>query len=949
MTDRAPCGHAAPDRDRWTVVLLVLAAALVRAWDIDHMSIWQDEGLSLYRASLDLRGILAGIIPLDDLVTRDVQPPLYFLLLAGWFRLVEPTTWAGKWLSLLAGLPVVPLVWALGRRFAGRPVARAAGVLTALSPVMLWYSQELRSYTLQVTLATLAVYALARALASRRPAWAALAALANVLLVWTHYLGFCLVVFEALAVAAAAGRRGGRRVTGRRRVWRAALPAVAMALAALPLVPYALWRLGVGPERDQKFVALPIILKDIVLGFGLGLSVDHDQIGVMELDLVFAILLGAGMWWAWRARRGSAIFLAGYLFVPVLAVFALTLVKPVYMNVRHILVVAPAFYVLAAAGLVAIWERERFAGLAAAMVACGAMLMSDFAFYGDVRFRKDDLRALAGYVEARAVPGDVLLAPHPVLTLAFRRLLREVPVRTLPPFDAAGLPDRRPAAELLAPLLREHRRLWVMDPFDDAEGWLGAHALHVDAQGFEGSSIPVSVDAYERPPSLRNREAPPRRDTLELGGLELLGWDVAPDPPVAGRGARVRMIWLAARRGLPDYKVALRLVGPSGRDFAAGDHEPYHGQRPTSAWPFGEIVYEPHDLLVSAAAPPGTYALAITVYDPATGEVFPPGGGAPMGEVEVRPAQVPVDLRTLPIPHRLRAVGAGVTVLGFDLPGARAEVRRAGDRVPLAVWLRVEDPDRLPAALRAELVDAWGRVAASAQADLGGPGDPVEGWRRGDVREVPLRLDLPPGAGAYALRLRLLDARGGAAWLRRGAPALLPVRAVWLDRVTVSAPERVTAAPPMAHRLDLLVGDGAQLLGYDLAMDAVRPSGTLSTTLHWRSIARMATSYHVTVQLVPAGPDGVEPAGAPVAQHDGTPAAGVRPTSGWQPGEVVSDPHTLDLPADLTAGDYLLIAALYDPDDPTRPRPAVAQGGRTRDFVLLERIRVAPPGGSGGP
>jgi 4-amino-4-deoxy-L-arabinose transferase-like glycosyltransferase len=991
---------------RAIVVGLILLAAVIRAWDIDHMSIWQDEGLSLYRASLDLPGILGGEIPLDGLVTPDVHPPLYFLLLAGWFRLVEDSTWAGKWFSLLAGLPVIPLLWALGRRWAGHRVGLVAAALGALSPAYLWYSQEIRSYTLLVTLGLLGVYALTRALGlgeedggrgidpeqptplarARREgvAWLTLCLAANALLVWTHYLGFCLVAFEVLVVLV---------VVARRRSWRAALPVIALALLgllALPLAPYALWRLGLGPERDQRFVSLTVMLGDVVRGFSFGKSADQGSLGVIALDVFFACLLIGGIIWLWRTRRSAALFLGGYLLVPVLALFALTTVKPVYLGMQHILLVSPAYYLLLAAGIVGAgdgwavlgWGRRVGGGgekrpqgavgdgqpgtsdgwsvgagqprgaaptramaswiavVGLAVVAFGAMLVADVNFYTETAFQKDDLRGLAAYVDARAVPGDVLLVSDPVLKLAFDHLVKRLPVQSMPPMQLGGIVDPRPPGEQLAPVLAQHRRIWFMTPYDEMAQWLEAQALPVDSRGFEGRSIPVRIEAYERAPAPLLTEGPPRRETIHLGGLDLLGWDTLPDPLVAGEGGRVRLIWQVAERGLPDYKVALSLIDPDGRNYAQGDHEPYHGLNPTSRWPFGELAYEPHDLLVDPATPPGSYRLGITVYDPATSETFPPDGPATRDELSVvRPAE-PIAPRSIDIPHRIEASGAGLTVLGYTLPKPEDGRWTAGARLPLAAWLRVDDPARLPVALEAELLGRFGQVVASASAPLGTAEDPASAWQAGDLRQVPLPIDLPADGGRYGLRLRLVESGGGTAWLRRGTPAILPVRGLWLDQVVVDAPARDTEVPPMAHRLDLAVGDGAQLLGYDLAMDALRPSGTLSTTLYWRGIAAMPASYRATVQLVPVDPATGDPTGPPVAQHDGIPAAGTRPTTGWAPGEVITDPHAFPLPADLAPGDYLVIAALYDPEQPDQPRPAVTQSGVLRDYVRLERIRV---------
>lgn len=508
-------------RSRPAVAALILLAAALRAWNLDHMSIWQDEGLSLYRAGLGWRDILAGGIPLDALMTRDVQPPLYFVKLAAWFDLVGTSTWSGKALSLVYALPAIPLTWALGRRWLGERTALAAAAFTALSPAYLWYTQEVRHYTLVVTLGLLGVYAVVRAwgldaapaLATPAPAappvfrpsprgWAVVAVVANAALVWTHYLGFFLVLFEVLAVAAA---------TARRRDWRAAAPLLILALAALPLVPYAAWRLGLGPERDQHFVPLTVMLKDIVLGFSFGKTADQASPWVMALDAGFAALLAAGLAGAWRARRAAALFLGGYLLVPVVALFAVTFVKPVYMGFRHILVVAPAYYILLGAGVSGLARRRRAAGWAAAALALGAMLAADAAFYRDPRFRKDDYRALATYVRAHAVPGDALVVPNGVLKLAFDHLAPDLPVISLPPFLASGLQDPRPAEDQLMPLFRQHPRLWYVDPPRtpvDMPAWLDARALRVDRQDFPGDTTPVYFNAYELAPVLRGGQNP---------------------------------------------------------------------------------------------------------------------------------------------------------------------------------------------------------------------------------------------------------------------------------------------------------------------------------------------------------------------------------------------------------------------------------------------------------
>jgi hypothetical protein len=236
-----------------------------------------------------------------------------------------------------------------------------------------------------------------------------------------------------------------------------------------------------------------------------------------------------------------------------------------------------------------------------------------------------------------------------------------------------------------------------------------------------------------------------------------------------------------------------------------------------------------------------------------------------------------------------------------------------------------------PPALRLEVVDRDGRVVRASTTILD--------WDRarpGYPRVARPRLDLPAEAGTYGLRLRIEDGAGGAAWMRAGAPVPLPMRGLWLGALRVQAPDRRTSVPEMARRLDVMVGDRVELLGADLPVGALPLGEAMPVTLWWRADRTPEVAYHATVQVL-AVDVGDRPTHAPVAQHDGVPASGTRPTTGWASGEVIRDEHVLALPEALPAGRYALIAALYDPTAPGTRRPLVRQApyGDTRDYVIL--------------
>jgi hypothetical protein len=141
-----------------------------------------------------------------------------------------------------------------------------------------------------------------------------------------------------------------------------------------------------------------------------------------------------------------------------------------------------------------------------------------------------------------------------------------------------------------------------------------------------------------------------------------------------------------------------------------------------------------------------------------------------------------------------------------------------------------------------------------------------------------------------------------------------------LDRVRLTRPAVFGAGGELA------------LLGYDLQPPAADGGATQELTLYWEARRPPGDSYTVFVHAVAPGPD------APiVAQHDGLPGDGARPTDRWRPGEIVPDRHPLVLPAPPACGPYRLFVGWYDRE--TLRRLPVVQGAAD----------AAAPGGTPSP
>jgi len=129
-----------------------------------------------------------------------------------------------------------------------------------------------------------------------------------------------------------------------------------------------------------------------------------------------------------------------------------------------------------------------------------------------------------------------------------------------------------------------------------------------------------------------------------------------------------------------------------------------------------------------------------------------------------------------------------------------------------------------------------------------------------------------------------------------------PLELVVLDKIKVR-PESYTAVE-VPNRLDGDLGGQVTLLGYEADELEVAPGEAVGVTLYWAAQAPVPADYTVFLHLAASE-------GSPYAQADGQPQHGAYPTSFWDAGEVVHDPRTIVVPADLPPGDYPLVAGMY--------------------------------------
>ncbi len=419
------------------IVLIVLAAFVIRVTSLEAQSLWRDEVDALCYAFGFPRALGAAVAPGTDsaaatpcacpptpispdgqaapsLLLRLAQTlgamvqqngPLYYFLLRGWIALAGSSVTALRFFSLWFGVLGVPLTYALGRRLLGRATGVLAALLVALSPYLTWYSQEVKMYTLVPALALLAVYALRRAVDGGGTRWWAVQTVAASLALYTHIWSAFLIPVLVLLFLAWRPRS--------RRHWRGGL--VSLAVLTLPYLPLAAWEVRhVFVPRDTGFPSYTLgqMALTLLAGWGTGVTGWSWPWGGMACGGAALLGLASILPWGTRAKDWRTVSgLVGWMMVPLLGIWFVSQWQPLFTD-RYLSWAAPAFYLLAGAGLAFLWEHGRWPVL--------PLLATMFLIFAPNLWRqatlpiKSDFRSAAAFVGEHYEPEDLLIfqIPH---------------------------------------------------------------------------------------------------------------------------------------------------------------------------------------------------------------------------------------------------------------------------------------------------------------------------------------------------------------------------------------------------------------------------------------------------------------------------------------------------------------------------------------------------------
>lgn len=318
-------------------VLLLLNAGLKFSW-LGVNELAGDEPFTLFQAQRALPALF-------HMLRTENNPPLHFLLMHAWTRVVGLDPAAMRASSALFSVLTVWPLFLLGRRLGGTMTGLTAALLFTFSQHQYAFAHELRAYPLLVLLTTTSMQLLGSLGAQpqgRRWRVAALAAV-NVLVVYTHFFGWIMVGLEGLILAVV-------------RSWRPALRAWlwATVAAVISYVPYAVIFL----QRATSSIAQGTWVKphgaEEVWNMVRRWS-NQPVVTVLLLGVIVVALVRR----RWQAFAVSAL----WMLVPLLGLWLVQPLVPAYVD-RYLLFASPGLYLLAGQALAVAIGAPRWKWLA---------------------------------------------------------------------------------------------------------------------------------------------------------------------------------------------------------------------------------------------------------------------------------------------------------------------------------------------------------------------------------------------------------------------------------------------------------------------------------------------------------------------------------------------------------------------------------------------------------
>lgn len=372
----------------YQLIFILILALFLRLVNLNQ-SFWLDEGAQMVMSSQSLAFQWFGR-------SADFHPPLFYLLIHFWMKFGS-VEWFLRFPSIIFGLGTVYLGYLFGKKLFGEKIGFLTGLFLAIAPFHIYYSQEARMYSLLAFLVTASMYFL------WNKNWFGYL-VTMVAMFYTHYASFAVIFTQFLWLM----------VWQRESLKSWLVSFLAAILFFLPWLPHFLKQLNAGGNLIEilpawKNLATLSPLKSIPLlffKFSLGRVNFENKVLYFLIILIIFLFIGFLFWLVSRKINTEKIFVLNWFLTPILAIWLISFITPMFQPFRLLFTIIP-FYMLLAVGIREIKDRfdQKLAVVLVFLISLGGLGM----YYFNPKFQREDWRRAVQLIESQNSGNSVAL------------------------------------------------------------------------------------------------------------------------------------------------------------------------------------------------------------------------------------------------------------------------------------------------------------------------------------------------------------------------------------------------------------------------------------------------------------------------------------------------------------------------------------------------------------
>lgn len=353
----------------WITLVLAMVVRLVNL----NQSLWLDEATQAVLSSKSLSYIWFER-------GGDFHPPLSYILTHFWLMVGTSEIWL-RLLPVFFGVATVFVIYKISQKLFSEKIALISSLLLATAPYHIYYSQEIRMYSMTTFFASLSMYFFV----TSKPVGYVLSTAA---LLYTHYMGIFLVLSQAIYFL----------INNKKEFLNYSKLLLGIFLIYLLWIPQLYQQLISGVKADQylpgwgsllslePLKALPLTF----IKFGIG-RIDFENIYVYKA--VAVAVLGFYGLLALKALSKETKLIWLWLLVPIIFSWLISFFVPINQPFR-LLLTLPAFYLLLSLGICYLGKWQKIAlGIVIIISIWGLSL-----YYFNPKFWREDWRGAVGFI-----------------------------------------------------------------------------------------------------------------------------------------------------------------------------------------------------------------------------------------------------------------------------------------------------------------------------------------------------------------------------------------------------------------------------------------------------------------------------------------------------------------------------------------------------------------------